>query len=112
MRNKKEIVIKDTAYPGIVSCILAALVSTVMSTGFILMLSTSFNLDYSLMTVLLWTVIPSLIFVLVYFLNIKPLSLGFLIGTPAVITLACIFDVFDAKLGISSFLFYVQNHQY
>ena len=110
MRNKKEIIIRDTSYPGIVSCILAALISTVMSTGFILMLSTSFKLDYSIMTVLLWTVIPSLIFVLVYFLSIKPLTLGFLIGTPAVITLACVFDVFDAKLGVSSFLFYVQNH--
>ena len=110
MRNKKEIIIRDTSYPGIVSCILAALISTVMSTGFILMLSTSFKLDYSIMTVLLWTVIPSLIFVLVYFLSIKPLTLGFLIGSPAVITLACVFNVFDAKLGVSSFLFYVQNH--
>lgn len=83
--------------PKISSALIAVIITALLNAGFILMLGTSFELEFPVFPAVLFAVIASSVFTAVHYPGIKKLSAGAFIAAPALTLLFVLFNWFHTS---------------
>jgi len=108
MQIERFKITRDNTPPTIFSALTVILLTMVISTGFSLMLLTSFRLEYKISTLLFWTGITAAVLTAVHVFNKKTLSLVFLVLPALTPALFMCFDIFKMRQNLFGFLNYIQ----
>ncbi len=113
--NKKSFVTlarvaKEDTPPRISSIVTAVIIATLLGTGFPSMLGTAMQFEVEAVSLFLTSFFASLVFSYVYYLNNKKLSILLLAGTPLLVLLIFLGNVFLIREGSSSLLDAIKNY--
>ena len=111
LTEKRTAVIEKTS-PDKFTVLLAIIVSSLLSIGFSLMFGTAFRFGFSIVTVLLWSILGTVFFALIHCIKNKYVMIGALVLPALALLIMIVFDIFDAKIGWNAFLYYVQKNAY
>jgi len=98
--------------PKISSALIAVIITALLNAGFILMLGTSFELEFPVFPAVLFAVIASSVFTAVHYPGIKKLSAGAFIAAPALTLLFVLFNWFHVKEGLLALLYNLQLYDF
>lgn len=108
MKTEKIMTVREERIPGILSALIAVIISTLLGTGTVMMFSTAFQFSYKLGPALLLAALFSLIFTFLHFLWKKKFSTAVLIAVPVVVTLMTIFNLNGIRDGLMEFIYVMQ----
>ena len=108
MQREKVIKIKENSKPGILSALLAAVISSFLCIGFAFMVGTTFKLEIDALPVILCAILTSVAFALLNYLNRNYVSLATIIICIVLSVILAWGDYLELQSGISSVLYHVQ----
>ena len=112
MKTEKAAPVAGNSSYSIISAVMAAVITMLLSNGFIFMYGTAIDMDFKVLPALILTFIISLASVIIHCQNRKKLSLGALIAAPVTFAVLLAFDLFSVRKGFLAFLYYVKFYAF
>lgn len=112
MKTDKAVPVTENSSPAMISAVMAAVITMLLSNGFLFMYGTAIDMDFKILPALILTFITSLASVIIHYQNKKKLSAGALIAAPATFALMLLFNMFNVRKGFLAFLYYVKFYAF
>ena len=112
MRTEKVMSVNETVTPSIISAIMAAFISMLLSTGFTFVYATAFDLEFRFLPAFIVLFLSTLGFTVIHYQNKTKLSIGALIGAPLFLAVMLIFNWFKVRDGLLGFLYNVKYYAF
>ena len=110
MRTETAVKVDEKQPSKIITCLVAIVISMILSVGFTLMLDSSFSIGFKLYQVIFVPLAISVFYAVIYSRDKKWLSFGILSAAPVFFTLCVFYDWFKVKTGIYALLYYIKMY--
>lgn len=108
MKTKTVDLVKGQTPPGKFSALVATVVAVALSSGFSMMMDSSFGIGISVSGLIWSSIITSLVFCGIFLFNRKWLSFTALMSAPVMFALSALFDWFGVRKGIMALMYYLK----
>lgn len=108
MKTKTVDLVKGQTPPGKFSALVATVVAVALSSGFSMMMDSSFGIGISVSGLVWSSIITSLVFCGIFLFNRKWLSFTALMSAPVMFALSALFDWFGVRKGIMALMYYLK----